>query len=287
MGLFWSSAPAPEVQPQPPVYGLSLWSLIWASPFKKDTIPKLEADSSGLSRCPVDHTKFMPKTKPASAGECPVNHEVSQTNPLNNMPSLKNTRLPGQKGDLPAERTISSIPRGKEEIEGNWEYPSPQQMLNAMVRKSGGSLDEIPEDAVESMVAVHNFLNEGVWNEVLEWEKPYAERAGVPPRLLRFTGRPSELSPRARLIQWAGRVWPAKFGVPPPFDRHDWTILRALPDGGWQEVRYVIDFYEAPDDGDAPAFNVDVRPAADSLQAISDRVKHYAGPVWEKGMGRA
>lgn len=285
MGLFWSSAPAREVQPQPPTYRNALWGLMWSPSLRTDSTSKHRDMSLGISQCPV-HTKYTPAPSSESSAKCPVNHSDPRLNPLNNMPALKNTRLPGQKTDLPADRTISSIPRGKDNGEGNWEYPSPQQMLNAMVRKSGSS-DDIPEDAVESMVAVHNFLNEGVWNEVLEWEKPYADKAGVHPRLLRFTGRPHDLSPRARLIHWAGKVWPSKFGAPLPFDRHDWTVLRPSPDGQWQEVRYVIDFYEAPDEGDAPAFSVDVRPAIDSMQAVSDRVKHFAGPLWEKGMGRA
>lgn len=151
----------------------------------------------------------------------------SGLNPLNFMfANLPQTRAPGQKLVLPTEREVSSIPRGTEKGEGNWEYPSPQQMYNAMKRKG---YDDTPEDAVESMVAVHNFLNEGAWGEIVEWEKEFgggvmkalmeqeAERRategqGAWPRLLRFQGRSKELTPKARILQMLGRVYPEKYG---------------------------------------------------------------------------
>jgi cytochrome c heme-lyase len=39
-------------------------------------------------------------------------------------------------------------------------------MYNAMLRKE---YTETPADAVESMVTMHNFLNQGAWNEIVEW----------------------------------------------------------------------------------------------------------------------
>jgi hypothetical protein len=30
---------------------------------------------------------------------------------------------------------------------------------------------ETPEEHVETMVEIHNFLNERAWNEVIKWEK--------------------------------------------------------------------------------------------------------------------
>jgi len=58
------------------------------------------------------------------------------------------------------------------------------------------------------------------------------------------------------------------FSTPLPFDRHDWTIDRC-----GREVRYVIDYYSAPDEGDNPVFYLDVRPALDSIDSIVDRIK--------------
>lgn len=84
-------------------------------------------------------------------------------------------KAPGQVLDLPTERETSSIPRPHREDEvseedrhsGKWEYPSPQQFYNALVRKGW----ETPEDSIEMVVAIHNFLNERAWDEVMKWEK--------------------------------------------------------------------------------------------------------------------
>ena len=102
-------------------------------------------------------------------------------------------------------------------------------MYNAMLRKG---YDDTPEDAVESMVAVHNFLNEGAWTEIEGWEARFSKGLGygwqacsrgeegfqaMPqwkgdrPRLLRFMGRPGDLTPKARMMEMLGMVWPSKF----------------------------------------------------------------------------
>lgn len=105
-------------------------------------------------------------------------------------------------------------------------------MYNAMLRKG---YDDTPEDAVESMVAVHNFLNEGAWAEIVAWEQRFSRGLGkgwelcrrgeegfeesmlarerVPqPKLLRFMGRPGDVSPKAAVLGWIGWAWPARFG---------------------------------------------------------------------------
>ena len=102
-------------------------------------------------------------------------------------------------------------------------------MYNAMLRKG---YDDTPEDAVESMVAVHNFLNEGAWAEIEGWEARFSrglgygwqvcsrgEEAfrkmpqweGVRPRLMRFMGRPGDLTPKAMLMDVLGKVWPSQY----------------------------------------------------------------------------
>lgn len=159
-------------------------------------------------------------------------------NPLNYMFSfISQERAPSQTVDLPVEREISSIPRA-DGTGGNWEYPSPQQMYNAMLRKG---YTDTPQDAVESMVAVHNFLNEGAWAEIVEWEQIFKGGLGrgwekcrrgnenlaielakermrgsseveEEPSLVRFQGRPQELSPKARILQALGWLYPAGFG---------------------------------------------------------------------------
>lgn len=149
------------------------------------------------------------------------------------MPSnLSQSRATNQIIHLPVERTTSSIPRG--DANANWEYPSPQQMYNAMLRKGH---DDTPEDAVESMVAIHNFLNEGAWAEIVDWERRFSRGLGygwqacrrgeegfledadkvaseievAKPKLLRFQGRPGDMTPKARLLEFMGRMNPQKY----------------------------------------------------------------------------
>lgn len=82
------------------------------------------------------------------------------------MPNLSNAPAPDQASILPTERTSSNIPRGGAQG-GVWEYPSPQQFHHALLRKGKGA----PEENVEMMVQIHNWLNEAAWDEVAKWEK--------------------------------------------------------------------------------------------------------------------
>jgi cytochrome c heme-lyase len=71
---------------------------------------------------------------------------------------------------------MSSIPRvvdgeTRTDMRQTWEYPSPQQFYNALVRKG---LDT-PAEHVETVVEIHNFLNEKAWGEVLKWERRVAQ----------------------------------------------------------------------------------------------------------------
>ncbi|KAI9833187.1 MAG: hypothetical protein M1819_003810 [Sarea resinae] len=265
------------------------------------------------SGCPIDHSKFSKSSgsapTPTSAPEptpAPASSRstLSKLNPLNYMPfELSQTRAAEQTVDLPVERTLSSIPKG--DGEGNWEYPSPQQMYNAMLRKG---YTDTPQDAVESMVAVHNFLNEGAWEEIKEWERRFSHglkqgwqfckkgeenasqyttgELAMQPRLVRFMGRPGELTPKAKMMQVMGWLYPSKFGTEPPFDRHDWYIQRITPEGQPQEVRYVIDYYSAPPEPTGePVFYLDVRPAVDRPSAAIERMMRWGGDVWWRASG--
>jgi len=71
---------------------------------------------------------------------------------------------------------MSSIPRVIDAEAGSgsrqtWEYPSPQQFYNALVRKGM----DTPAEHIETVVEIHNFLNERAWGEVLKWEKRVAQ----------------------------------------------------------------------------------------------------------------
>jgi cytochrome c heme-lyase len=214
--------------------------------------PPVPAQTAGTSACPMrpsDSPFAAPKPAPDTQPPAPEKQStLSKLNPLNYMfASISQERAPNQEVDLSVGRETSSIPRG--DTAGNWEYPSPQQMYNAMLRKG---YTDTPQDAVESMVAVHNFLNEGAWSEIEGWERIFggglkdgwekcrrgeenialdaakeafmearksesekestqAQTQAPPPRLLRFQGRPQDLTPKARVLQTLGWLYPAKF----------------------------------------------------------------------------
>ncbi len=134
--------------------------------------------SSSLAQCPIAHdTKPNDEQVSSSSrlAECPIAHKQDKPwsdtlDPLNQMPSLSQTPATAQSIALPTERTSSSIPREGDKV---WDYPSPQQFYNALVRKGW----ETPEEHVEVMVEIHTFLNEQAWNEVLKWEQRHARFA--------------------------------------------------------------------------------------------------------------
>ncbi|KAJ6534630.1 cytochrome c and c1 heme-lyase [Mycena vulgaris] len=226
--------------------------------------------------CPIDHKS------PPNAAACPVPHETSpklaqcpiehdSINSLNQMPNLSQEAAPSQSAALPTSRTESSIPR---DPSTKWEYPSPQQFYNALARKGRETPEEL--EHVETMVEIHNFLNEQAWQEVLKWEKRAYPADDI--QLARFKGRPGEMSPKARIWMFAGWLMPSRFNTEPPFDRHDWVVRR--PKTG-EEVRYVIDYYSAPPEPDgSPAFSLDVRPALDSFGSLKERIAAATEDVW-------
>ncbi|KAI7085237.1 cytochrome c heme lyase [Hortaea werneckii] len=262
----------------------------------------------------------MPTPSPESAcpykpGEAPPAKEspsyVSKLNPLNYMPSNISNKQESsdQAVSLPLERENSTIPRG--DGTGNWEYPSPQQMYNAMLRKG---YTDTPAEHVESMVAVHNFLNEGAWEEIKDWERRFSRGLGagwevcrrgeegaarqaaldvlrnggadVEPKLMRFMGRPQEPTPKARMLSFMAKVYPSAFPDNPPFDRHDWYVQRQMSDGSTKEVRYVIDYYSGPPEPTGePVFYLDVRPAVDGPTSACERMMRWGGDVWYRASG--
>lgn len=171
---------------------------------------------------------------PTEVSSAPSEAKFSKYNPLNYMFSdISQDRAPAQTITLPTEREPSTIPKGSGD--GNWEYPSPQQMYNALLRKGYSDTDV---SAVESMVSVHNFLNEGAWAEIVEWERRFGKglkqgwemckrgeqgsvagagwdaAAGddiVQPKLIRFMGRPKEMTPKAAMIQVMGWIYPSVY----------------------------------------------------------------------------
>ncbi|KAL7557351.1 hypothetical protein ACA910_014280 [Epithemia clementina (nom. ined.)] len=220
-------------------------------------------------------------------GVCPVQHReynvyAQPIDPSNNMPENPNQLpAPQQTAPLSTNRVNSSIPKGGAADGVTWTYPSPQMFYNALARK--GKLEDTREEEMESVVALHNNMNEKTWKKVLEWEDATTfplslkkvEDGKAPPKLLKFQGRPKDLSPKAWLKHNI-------LGHPLPFDRHDWTILRH----NGTTVRYVIDYYfdetRARDESNSgmpdmkdfsatPSLLVDVRPALDGPSQLWNR----------------
>jgi cytochrome c heme-lyase len=118
------------------------------------------------------------------------------------------------------------------------------------------------EQDMGNVVRIHNVVNEQAWRHVLHWEQLHARDCNCP-KLKRFEGRPKDYSPRALMLNAVGYKL--------PFDRHDWYVDRC-----GQEVRYVIDFYNATGSGAAGGMFLDVRPALDSPGAVIDRLRMSA-----------
>ncbi|KAI1354771.1 cytochrome c/c1 heme-lyase [Xylaria sp. FL0043] len=322
MGWFWADAPTP-LSPPPSHRGFGRYRDGAGSPPPGCPMHKHQKSADAMisppSACPVKHD--APVAELSSA--CPVPHAartaatesdsdsqstMSKLNPLNYMfRNLSQAPAPNQTHALPLEREPSTIPRG--DGQGNWEYPSPQQMYNALLRKGYTDTDVT---AVESMVGVHNFLNEGAWGEIMEWEKRFAgglykgwrkcsrgeqnfestvkrygyekEVEDLAPSLIRFQGRPQEMTPKAAMIQVMGWIYPAAFATEPPFDRHDWYVSREV-NGERKEIRYVIDYYSGePEPTGEPVFYLDVRPAITPTTAV-ERALRWGCDVWWRASG--
>lgn len=155
-----------------------------------------------------------------------------------------------------------------------WEYPSPQQFFNAVLRK--GFTNTRAED-VPSMVLIHNAVNERAWHEILAWEVKHlperhpqrgvlssASAAATAAGADAGAGASSAAKEAAaeaamqalaqgecpqgiRLLSFKGdssHITPkarllSMMGYTKPFDTHFWTIDRC-----GNKVEYVIDFYK-------------------------------------------
>lgn len=269
----------------------------------KATAAQAQKESSATSGgCPVKHNP-APMTSSGDNSGCPVKHGSStgstqQQHPeynvysqpidkTNQMPKGVRTQMPTptQRAEISTDRVKSSIPKGgNTESDSTWTYPSPQQFYNALARK-GKLGDDTSEEDMESVVALHNNMNEKTWAQVVEWEKQTYNPTSTP-KLLKFQGRPHDLSPKATLKHYL-------LGHPLPYDRHDWTVLR--DDGS--TVRYVIDYYyddtraleteesakpSLHDRNATPSLLVDVRPALDGPSEFVARAVQMPYKLWSE-----
>jgi cytochrome c heme-lyase len=261
--------------------------------------------------CPIAYGRTSDsKAGGGSSGGCPVRRNAKKQTegtddtskpspPFAMPPSLEEsarheqTPRPDQRIPLSTQRVVSSIPRADDKADEipqhqpssnhKWVYPSEQQFYNAMRRKGWHGIDE---STIPLVVRIHNDVNEKGWREVQRWESTL--HGCNDPRLVRFLGRPNDISPKA----WFNTNIMFREA---PFDRHDWFVDRG---DGQEPRRYVIDFYEqasksSPDGGllgkmkqmmgqsnaspppespaTIPKMYIDVRPALDSPEAAVDR----------------
>ncbi|CAL1278534.1 unnamed protein product [Larinioides sclopetarius] len=220
----------------------------------KEYLAKIDSPSS---ECPYKHNQ---ENKKESKDGCPMQRN-DDVNPYNMMPPMNQNPAPDQPFPLPTQRQVSSIPKAGTEDE-KWVYPSAQMFWNAMLRKGWRwkESDIAPND-MEHIIRIHNVNNETAWQEVLKWEALHADECGNP-KLLKFGGKATEYSPRARIR--------SLLGYELPFDRHDWIVDRC-----GKQVRYIIDYYDGGQvNVDSGKFAIlDVRPALDSFEAVWDRTK--------------
>ena len=191
---------------------------------------------------------------------------------------------------LGTDRAISSIPRsstpgpsscpvnhevetGADAATGNWVYPSEKMFFEAMKRKG---FDSARAADMQTVVPIHNAVNERAWAEIQAWEAAAAAAAGGAkcaqgPRLHSFTGVKDKMTPRARFN--------TLLGYAAPFDRHDWVVDRC-----GTRVEYVIDFYAGRQDPKGKeqgqvSFYLDVRPKLNTWEGVRMRVLRGVGIV--------
>ncbi|KAF9112901.1 Cytochrome c1 heme lyase [Mortierella sp. AM989] len=251
-----------------------------ALPEGHPAVPTTTADGEP-AKCPVSpeaHKHFMPRSaqqKPPSptAAEETKEGQGLKINPTNNMPSNPDQfRIASQRLELNTERESSSIPKAAHspdpygddkktssssstfgahapdpdsDQEKVWIYPSEQMFFNAMKRKNWSPREE----DMKFVVPIHNMVNEMAWKHILRWERLMENNCGGP-KLVKFEGKPKEITPKAWIRSWMGYTL--------PFDRHDWVVDRC-----GKQVTYIIDFYSGQPDPrypEAPSFYLDVRP---------------------------
>jgi cytochrome c heme-lyase len=199
--------------------------------------PAPAAADTSADKCPVDHSTraawlaanpgrdspFQPKAQAVEGfkeAASSTDQDSSSSAPAGPVPSGKRVRR------LSEDRVISSIPRyapfttvassstqtsetpsghsssDASSEENKWVYPSEGQFFRAMLRKhqaglySDGSTPPNPAD-MQTIVPIHNAVNEKAWAEVLKWEAGQGGDKCGGIRLVSFKGRPKERTPKA------------------------------------------------------------------------------------------
>ncbi|KAI7829365.1 cytochrome c/c1 heme-lyase [Gamsiella multidivaricata] len=190
------------------------------------------------TKCPVSpeaHKHFLPRSAQNNTASGPSSNSPSgsekiavgggdtalKIDPTNNMPAAPDQfRTASQSANLNTEREVSSIPKAANAADPYgpspsaagahapdpdsdqdkvWIYPSEQMFFNAMKRKNWSPREE----DMKFVVPIHNMVNEMAWKHILRWEKLTENNCGGP-KLVKFEGKPKEITPKARIRSWMG-----------------------------------------------------------------------------------
>lgn len=192
--------------------------------------PTEPSSSPSADRCPVDHETrsawlqanptaahpFHPSSDystpgssssssghPSSLGNSPAG--LSHDRVISSIPRSSNWS-PSPEGSVPIPTPSSSHSTGSSDQAepngaspsagagaGQWVYPSEHQFFHAMLRKQHNPRAE----DMRTVVPIHNAVNEKAWEEVLMWEAGMGSENCGGPRLVSFSGRPKDRTPKA------------------------------------------------------------------------------------------
>lgn len=214
-----------------------------------------------MTKCPNSVNGYDVKLGSHTQG-CPISTEQDSSAYNNECPQS------GLNEQHSKDRIYSTIPRtGSDEA---WKYPSPAMFYSAVKRKGHvgavENFDSHPSD-LESIVHIHNVVNETAWQQILKYEKltsPCSCDEPCKPSLEKFIGRANDWTIKARLNHYI-------FGYQLPFDRHDWYVSRCQ-NGSKPPMRYIIDFYSGSKNKQGPSMHLDVRPEP-SISGLLHRLK--------------
>ncbi|ETB61738.1 hypothetical protein YYC_01565 [Plasmodium yoelii 17X] len=159
----------------------------------------------------LDKNKSCPLTSQNSEFFLIKENEINERNM---MPNIPNAPIETEKNDniqLNKKREISSIPKNNNEY---WLYPSPQQFYNSLIRKN----KDIDKVDVDSVVNIHNDVNEESWKSILKYEHMHKKKCEKV-TLQRFCGKFDDLSIKAKFRSIYIDVRPAMRNLSTIWDR--------------------------------------------------------------------
>jgi cytochrome c heme-lyase len=146
------------------------------------------------AKCPVDHSTRARWIQQNESSSSPHPFAGSASASAGTAPAKA---APARAPILSNERETSTIPRHLEGSSGsdskNWVYPSPSQFFTALQRKNRNPNAE----DMDTVVPIHNAVNERTWHEVLKWEAEANAGKTDTVELVSFKGRPQDRTPRA------------------------------------------------------------------------------------------